>query len=91
MMLLTHRGGRVHVVRFVGGPMHCYPVPSAVMGTWSLGVKGNNDASGPFLAQYSLGVFEDEDTGDRFIFYGWDMIDDWDEMVLLVLQACRPC
>lgn len=66
--------------------MHCWPVPEECNGML---VVIANGPEGP--AQYSLGVMEEEDTGDRIVFYGYDQLDDIDEMERLALQANRPC
>lgn len=73
-------------LRFVGGPMHCWPVPNECLGMLVLFVNG---PEGP--AQYSLGVLEDEVTGQRISFYGYDLLEDVEEMERLVLQVHRPC
>lgn len=74
-------------LRFVGGPLHCYPVPYEVHGMLLVNVTSSD---GPGIAPYSLGVYEIEGTGERFVFYGYDFMD-IDEMERLILQACRPC
>ena len=88
----NHQGRRVaagkYVVRFVGGPMHCYPVPDSLNGMLVVNVRMG--AKDPW-SQYSLGVLEDDETGERYVFYGFDALDDIDEIEALVATVRYPC
>lgn len=76
------------IVRFVGGPMHCYPVPGFLVGVPEVLVRCEHEGQ-PIEATYSLGICEDTEGISR-TFYGYEgMVED--EIERLLTMVLLPC